>query len=198
MATGVDTDLGLLATTDLAEYVGSTNSTGDYYKLNDVINYVSMRFETETSRNLKSRSYTEVYDGNGKSELYLNNFPLSSTTITITIDGNRAFDDTGDQVTSTDVMLTTGPGLVRLDNDTFSAGTGNVQITYSAGYSTATEHGLTYAAKELGSLMWQRMRQKEAIGVRSESFEGHSVTYENDLPWSVKKVLDTYRDRRFA
>jgi len=198
MATDPSTEIGLLATTDLAEYVASTNSTEDYGKINDIINAVSMRFETETGRNLKSRAYTEVVDGNGGSSLYLNNYPIASTTITITIDSDRAFTDTGDQVTSTDVMLTTDNGLVRLDGETFSAGTGNVQIEYTAGYSTATEYGLTYAAKELGSAMWNRMRQKEAIGVRSESFEGHSVTYETDLPWSVKKTLDQYRDRRFV
>ena len=198
MAATVSAEISLLATADLAEFVQSTGSTGDHGKLNDIINYVSMRFENETGRKLKSRDYTEVYDGNGANALYLNNYPIASTDITITIDAARAFDDTGDEVTATDVMLTTENGLVRLDDDTFSAGRGNVQVEYTAGYSTASEFALTFAAKELGSLMWQRMRQKEAIGVRTESFEGHSVTYENDLPWSVKKVLDIYRDRRFA
>ena len=198
MATGPSTEYGLLGTSDFAEFVGSSGSTENWYKLNDIINGVSQRFEVETGRNLKSRAYTEVYDGNGKNYLYLNNYPLSSTTITITIDSARDFTSTEDQVTSTDVMLTTESGLVRLNDDTFSVGTGNVQISYSAGYSTGTEYLLTHAAKELGYLMWNRMRQKDMIGVRSEGYDGRTVTYENDLPWSVKKVLDIYRDRRFG
>lgn len=196
MSTGTDTDNALVATADAAEYLGSTNSTDNWGKINDLINAAAYRFNAETGRLLKSRSHTEYYDGNGESYLYLNNWPLSSTTITITINANRSFSDTDDVVTSTDVMLSTDYGLVRLDGHTFTSGEKNVKIEYSAGYSTATAHDLVLATKEMVQLMYNRMTKKDLIGVRSESFEGGSRAYETDLPWSVKRVLDMYRDKR--
>ena len=198
MSTGTDTDNALLATTDAAEYLGSTGSTGGWYKINDLINAAAQRFNAETGRLLKSRSHTEYYDGNGTASLYLNHWPISSTTITITIDADRAFTSTGDVVTSTDVMLSTELGLVRLDGHTFETGEKNVKVEYSAGYSTAAAFDLVLASKEMVQLMWNRMDKKDLIGVRSESFEGGSRAYETDLPWSVKKVLDMYRDKRQA
>lgn len=197
MATATDTDNALLGIEDAQAYLGgSTASTSDNDTVRDLINVASWRFNAETGRNLKARDYTEIYDGNGTNTLYLNNWPLASTTITITVNSNRDFTDTGDQVTSTDVMLSTASGEVRLDGDSFSAGTKNVQVEYTAGYSTSNAYDLTYAAKEFLQTLWDRQTARASVGIQTEAYEGMSRTYEQDLPWSVKKLLDMYREGR--
>jgi len=197
MATGTDTDNALLALTDASAYLGlSTASTSDNDDARDLINEVSWRFNAETGRLLKSRSYTEYYDGDGSQELYLKNWPLSSTTITITIDENRAFTDTDDVVTSTDVMLTTESGRIRLDDDNFESGQKNVKIEYSAGYSTSDSFDLTHAAKEFLLVLYNRQTAKEPVNMRTEAYEGISRTFEPEFPWSVMKILNLYREGR--
>ncbi len=198
MATVTDTDNALLGIEDTANFLGETTSdTGNMDNLRDVINAVSWRFNSETHRNLKSRSYTEVYDGDGSTSLSLDNYPLSSTTITITIDNTRAFTDTGLVVTSTDIMLTTDQALIRLDGKTFSRGANNVQVQYSAGYTTSLgdAEDLRWVTKEHVKLMWNREQNRGTIGVRTEAFEGVSRTFELDIPWSVRQVLNLYRER---
>lgn len=199
MSTGTDTDNALLADTDAAMFLGvTTSSTGEMDVLRDTINAVSWRFNTETHRKLKSRSYTEIYDGNGSDDIYLNNYPLSSTTMTITIDDTRAFTDTDYVVTSTDVMLSTESARVRLDGHAFSAGRNNVKIEYSAGYTTGEGDAddLRHAAKEYMKLMWNREQDRDTIGVRTEAYEGISRTFELDLPWSVRTILNLYKERK--
>jgi len=199
MSTGTDTDNALLSVQDALDFLGlgtTTASTSINDKVCDVVNVVSWRFNAETGRKLKAREYTEIYDGNGKTDLYLNNWPLASTTVTITINSNRDFTSTDDQVTDTDVMLSTESGRVRLDGDYFDSGANNVQIAYTAGYSTANAYDLTYAAKEFLQVLWDRETARESISARTEAYEGVSRTMEPEFPWSVKKILDMYRDGR--
>lgn len=197
MATGPDTSISLLTLADAAEYLGDTGTTGNWGKIADLINYVSARMNAECGRALKSDTHTEYYDGNGEDWLLLNHWPLASTSITITIDDSRAYTTTY-QVTGTDIMLDTEMGRVRLDGDEFDEGEKNVKVAYTAGYSTASEFALVGAAKEYLQLMWNRATKRDTVGLRTESFEGGSKTYEGDLPWSVRKVLDMYRDRRVS
>ena len=195
MATGPSTEISLLSLADAKEFLGSTATTDNDGNISDLMNAASLRFETETGRKLKSRDYTETYDGNGKSFMYLNNWPLSSTTITITVDSNRAFSDTDDQLTSTDIMLTTESGMVELDNDSFDLGKKNVQVEYTAGYTSDVAFDLVFANKEYLRLLWAKQTKEIPIGLRNENYEGMSRSFEQDLPWSVKKTLDIYRDR---
>jgi len=198
MALVTDTDNALLSFEDGASFLGVTPaaSTVEDDLVRDLINAVSYRFNTETGRNLKSRDYTEIYSGDGSNELMLTTYPISSTTITITINANRDFSDTGDEVTSTDVMLSTAMGFIQLDGDSFDSGTKNIQVEYSAGYTTDASFDLTHAAKEQLKLMWNRENDRDTIGVRTEAFEGMSRTFEQDIPWSVRQVLNIYRDRQ--
>lgn len=198
MSTSCDTENSLLSLDDAKIWIGVSTSDTTYDPVvYDLINSVSLRFNLETGRKLKARSWTEYYDGDGGDDLYLNNWPLSSTSVTVTIDANRAY-TTDLTVAGTDLMLTTESARVRLDDDAFDEGTRSVKVVYSAGYSTSDAHDLTMAAKEFLGLMWNRYTKKDMIGIRTDGHEGGSRTYENDLPWSVKKVLDLYRDRRFG
>lgn len=195
MSTGTDTENALLALADAKVWLDSTGTTEYDGLINDCINEMSAVFNTECGRKLKARAYTEYYDGNGRSSLFLNNYPVTSTGVTVTIDETRAF-TTDYQVTSTDVIVSTDKGLVRLDGWTFQAGTANVKVEYSAGYSTSDAFVLTRAAKDYLSWLWARYQKHIPVGVRTEGGEGGSRTYETDMPWSVKRVLEMFRDRR--
>jgi len=196
MSTAPSTEISLLSLNDAKVWLGSTGDTDNDGMICDLINSVSARFEAETGRKLKSRSYTEIRDGTGKNWMYAYNYPFSSTTITITIDEARAFTDTDDQVTSTDIQLTTGSGKIWLDNTVFDVGERNVQISYTAGFSTSEEYNLVQAAKEYISLLWSRRTNAIPTGVITEGYEGGSRTYEDNLPWSVRQILNMYRESR--
>jgi hypothetical protein len=199
MATAVDTALSLITGAEALEYLGSTGTTGDWYRIYDLVNVVASRMNSEAGRALKASTYTEYYDGDGGDELILKHYPLTSTDVVIYVDETRAFTDTDYQVSGTDVLLDTEAGIVRLDGDSLSVGERNVRVQYSAGYSSSgSDYALFGAAKEYLQLLWQRASKRDTIGLRTESFEGGSRTYENDLPWSVKQVLQMYKDRRYS
>jgi hypothetical protein len=199
MATGVDTALSLITGAEAIEYLGSTGTTGDWNRIYDLVNVVASRMNSEAGRVLKAQTCCEYYDGDGSNTLMLRNYPLTSTSVTIYVDPTRGFTDTDYQVASTNIMLDTQAGIVRLDGDSFSVGERNVQVQYPAGYSSSgSDYALFGAAKEYLQLLWQRASKRDTIGLRTESFEGGSRTYETDLPWSVKQVLMMYKDRRYS
>lgn len=198
MATGCDTTLSLIADADAVAWLGDTASTANWGRIFDLMNEVAARMNSEAGRQLKASTWTEYYDGNGRDSLFLDHFPLSSTTIVVTVDASRGYTTTY-VIPSTDVVLDTEMGRVRLDGYTFTSGEKSVKVEYSAGYSSSgPAWDLIGAAKDYLQLVWNRATKRDSIGVRSESFEGGSRTFETDLPWSVKRVLEMYKDRRYG
>ncbi len=200
MSTAVDTENSLLSASEAVEWVGSTGSSDLWYRIYDCVNQAAARMNHETGRLLKSRSITEYYDGDGSTWLMLNQYPLSSTTITVTIDdGTRAF-TTDMQLTTTDIRCDTDLGVIQVVGSAFSEGYRNVKVVYTAGYSSSESNStpLVSAQKDYVQLLWNRQNNRGSIGIRSESAESGSRTYETDLPWSVMKVLQGYKDRRYA
>lgn len=207
----IDTVNSLLTLAEVQEYIlGTTGTTSANARLTDLINVVSHRFNTETARYLKSRSHTTYMDGNGKDHIYVDQFPIVSvsTNIDIRVDTDWNF-TTSDKIGSTDIRIYANEGRVFINSNTFDSGEQSVKIVYTAGYTVATTssgstagtipHDLRYAALEMIQLLHGREQRGSAgIGVRSESVEGGSITYEGDMPWSVKQVLDRYRDRRYG
>lgn len=198
MSTAIDTEISLLSAADAVESIGATGSTDKWYRIYDLVNYVAGRMDYEAGRHLKARETTDYYNGDGSTRLLLDQWPLSSTTITVTVDdGTRAF-TTDMQLTSTNIRCDTAIGEIQVVGQAFTEGFRNVKVVYTAGYSSSAEYALVSAAKDYLQLIWNRQTNRGAIGVRSESADGGSRTYETDLPWSVMKVLQGYRDRRYA
>jgi hypothetical protein len=207
MAT-LDSVNNLLNLTQVREHMGTTGSTGENAKLTNIINAVSHRFNSETGRLLKSRAHTTYHDGNGGSVMHLDQYPVVSvsTNIDIRVDSDWDF-TTGDKVSSTNIRIYANEGKVYIDNDTFDVGEQSVKVVYTAGYTvSSTSTGSTvgtipgdlqYAALEFVQFLWRR-ESGSNVGIRSESVEGGSITYEDGMPWSVRQVLDRYRDRRYG
>lgn len=194
MAT-LDTTNNLITLNELKDYLGTdTGSTSNDGRFNDLINKVSWEFNTITDRKLKERSHTEYRDGNGLDYIYTNEWPIVSvsTDIDIRIDADRDY-TTGDKVDSTSIIIYSTEGKIHLEDQSFAAGEQSVKLVYTAGYSTIP-HDLSYAAKEYCRLLWKR-EQSNRIGIKSESVEGGSITYEDGMPWSVRQILNLYKRR---
>ena len=198
MGTSIDTSNSLVTLYDVKKYLGeSTSSTANNYRINSIIDEVSWRFNSETKRLLKSRSLTEYYDGDNSFVLLANQYPITSvsTSIDIRVDVDRTY-STSDKIGSTSIVIYSTEGKIVLTDDVFEYGSKSVKVVYTGGYTTIP-HDLSGAAKEMIRLKFNN-ETKNRVGVRSESVSGGSITCENDLPWSVKRVLDLYtrKDRR--
>lgn len=193
----LDTVNNLISLSDLKLYLGISTGTTTYdARLTDIINAVSWRFNAETGRKLKARAITEYRDGDNSTFIFTNEYPINSnsTDIEIYIDTERSY-STSDKVSSDDIVIYSTMGKIVLDDDSFDEGAQSVKIVYNGGYSTIP-YDLQYAAKEYARLIKHR-EDSNNIGVRSESVEGGSITYAEDIPWSVKMVLQKYKKKDY-
>lgn len=197
----MDTGINLVSLGELKTFIeGSTTGSTTYdTRYESVIDSVSAYFNNYTGRHLKSSTYAEYYDGNGEDEMHLNQFPITSTGITLyLLDATRSA-TTDYVVTSSDILIYADEGKILLTDDTFTEGNNNVYVGYTAGYtSSGMPADLKRAALETCQVFWNREEKKDRVGVRTESYEGMSRTYESDIPWGAKQVLDYYKCRRFA
>lgn len=212
MAVFLDTANSLLTLTEVKSYLGDTGSDyEDRYKR--LINAVSHTFNRETNRLLKEREVTEYRDGDGGTEIDLRQYPITSdtTSIDIRIDTDRAY-STGDKVGSTSITLYEDIGRVAMDDNSFDKGVQSVKIVYRAGYtidSSGTTSGassastgtlpydIQYSALDMVRYLLNR-ETDNLIGIRTLAAEGRSISIETDMPWSVVKTLDKYKDKRFG
>lgn len=92
-------------------------------------NAVTEEIERETGRIFVTRSFTEVLDGTGTSELCLRGYPAVVVS---------AFTLNGTAVAATDYTLDADAGILKHETGVWTKGTGNYSITYTAGYARAS------------------------------------------------------------
>jgi len=199
----LDTVNNILTLPELRSYLGST-STGEDTTYKRVINNVSSRFNTYCDRKFKARNCTEYYDGDNSTRLWVRTYPINSnaTSIDIRIDTDRTF-STSDKVSSSSIIIYSDMGKIVLDDDSFDAGRQSVKVSYNGGYTVSSTSStgstgtmpsdLRYAAMEMCRFYLNREKDNR-VGIRNFAAEGASVSYETDMPWSVKQVLDLYRN----
>lgn len=189
----LDTVNALITVAEFKDYLGqSTGSTSYENRYADLINTASYRFNSVTDRKLKARATTELRDGTGLNYIHTNEWPINNTaaTIDIRVDTDREF-TTGDKVDSTSIVIYSTYGEIKLDGDIFSQGMQSVKLVYNAGYATIP-FDLQYACKEYCHVLWSR-EQTNHVAVKSESVEGSNVTYEPDMPLTVRRILESYK-----
>ncbi len=178
---------------DLSEaktYLGIDDADQD-----DVLGFlmqaVTELFETNTGRVIAARDITEVYDGNGSDSLYLNTYPVNSTneTIDVRLDGNYDF-DAQTQIPAASLFVDGEMGRVLYVGGRFWRKYG-VQVTYNGGYTTIP-HDLKMAALHMLSHLYQ-VRNESHEGMTAYSRGDVSLTYAEDLPPMVGRVLQRYR-----
>ena len=99
--------------------------TDDDTLLESLINRISAAVESYCRRKFKARDYTEKYDGDGTTVLYLKQYPVNSVT-TLKISGSV--------VDSANYVIYDEVGKIVLRYTYFPEGLQNIEVTYNAGY----------------------------------------------------------------
>ena len=158
--------------------------------LQRLITAMSQECRTFTGRNFDVQTYTEKRSGKGYDQhvLFLREYPVVSIT-SLSIDSNAvsARVGTGNGFTFTNELQN---AAVALYGYTFPRGVNNIQVVYSAGYSSLP-HDLTQSCIELVAY---RYASRGRIGHQSKSLAGETVSFiTTELPDTVKKVWDRYK-----
>lgn len=137
-------------------------------------------------RALELATYTEAYDGNDKSTIFLRHAPVKSVT-TLTVNGAAVTVGslTAPTYPQATVIIIPSGGLRYTDGNYFPAGVGNVIVTYVAGFDTMPED-IRQAVVSWSALLF---KDRDRSGLSSEGVGGQSTSFTRDMPPFVRDVL---------
>lgn len=146
--------------------------------------------------NLLETEYEDkLFDGTGGSTLDLRVYPINSISsiYEIDTDGNE-INITNELVTSYDIEDSYIRFKIASDYTSFTAGSKNYKITFSAGFTTLNMPSeLSYAASYLVAINYNKITN-DMIGISDAKFKDIDVKLDSvELPVLVKRVLDRYR-----
>lgn len=150
-----------------------------------LIDSASAAVEAYLSRTIMSASHSDVRDGNGGRSMMLAQYPVTAVSA-VTVNGqpipqSAGFGESGWRLANRSLVL---------EGYSFAKGLGNVQIDYTAGYSTVPAD-IEQACIETILLALER---RSHIDVSSKSLAGETVSFITaDLPPSARKALDPHR-----
>ena len=157
-------------------------------KLNEIINRVSWRANSETQRQLKARSQTEYYDGCGGIELWLRNWPASG--LTLYQDSDRTF-ASGAIIASGDFVLYEDSGRVVLTGTTFTQDFKIIKAEYTGGYSTIPYDLQQEVIMEVARIFQSYEHKTFIASSRSTDLAG-TTSYVVDERSAFKAALQNY------
>ena len=181
----------IIETDDLKEFLKITNDESDDF-LEKCILWAQGIIESHCKRTFEEAEYTaEEYTGDGSGILYLRQYPLVEVTA-ITID-DAAMSDVGSDC----VKLNARTGAVYLVSAVFTKKDyPNVQITYTAGYSSDDmPEEIRYAVIELAALIWKESTKGDGrLGMNSEMVsEAGSNQFLHKMNPMTLKGISKYR-----
>jgi hypothetical protein len=171
-------------------WLGKQQETQDERALiEQLINGLTEAIEKEIRRPVKARARTERHHGPGSRRLWLDVRPAASVTVLrlLNYDGTvyRTF-------ATTDYYLDGETGSVFLFKETFPLAMYNVEVTYTAGWSTVPE-SLKLAAQLWIRKLWKD-RDTERDEIASISVNGTTTTHVvGPMPPTVKSLLAPFR-----
>ena len=203
--------MSLVTLAKYKSYLGITDTTKDT-DLTDLQSAVEKRVKEYLNRDLEPTTYTdELYNGNGKYELILRQFPLvsiSSIKVYDGIDSNNAETWTT-LVEHTDydrLIIPKEAYSVILDGYRFVRGLQNYKITYVAGYGTVGTGGTTsipddiqQACKELLKITYANspISGDNRLGFLSISDNAgggsQSLSIDPDIEMKILKKIDRHK-----
>jgi len=156
--------------------------------LKSIIDSISTSIEKYCSRTFLSTSYTEYYNGDGRSILYLKNYPIISIT-SIHEDDNWVWDSS--TLISTSYYRTFDDlGIIFKDGTRLDTGRLNIKVVYVAGFTTIPSDIQNVAIVE-SIRMFDNMKTLN-LSSRSENNSTTSYIIDGFLPKS-KSVLNLYK-----
>ena len=157
--------------------------------IDNLIDATSARIESYCNRKFLSRSYTEYYDGVGASTLYTDNYPILSVA---SIYDDAVWEwDVSTLITGTSYRIANSNSIVAKSGYSFSSGSQNIKITYTAGYTTVP-YDIEHACVVEIFRVFDKVKD---IGVFSRTTAtGDTSTYvTNDFIDATKTTLDKYK-----
>lgn len=178
-------DLTDLATVKAYIFHGNaTPPTTDDPLLTRLISAASEYIYSSLKTVVTSATYTEVRDGHGGQKMMFANIPATAVS-SLKING-----------TVIPAAVGQGAGYIFTENliavrgYQFSRGIGNVEISYTAGYTTVPAD-IVQCCVELVALRYQ---ERKRTGQVSLNIDGQTVTFsQRDEPAAVTSVLNAYR-----
>jgi hypothetical protein len=182
----------LTTVANVQQYAGNDNqitASGSAATIQALITRVSTEFYSYTGRNILSGTYVETYNGTGSQNLVLNQYPVLSVS-GISINGHSV-----NQTNNGNGYITgwNNDNQQIFVNNGICKGFQNVQVTYTAGYSTVPGD----IEQSVIDYVLILLAKAGRIGVVSKAIEGMSDRYIGDLegvPKSVKEVWNSYRN----
>lgn len=152
-----------------------------------MIGRVSTAFETYCGRIFNSATYTEYYDGNGHSNLYLDQYPVTSIT--------SINDDTSWLWTSSTLIPSASyriqdKRMVVYNGNFSNPGIQSVKVVYVAGYTDIPEDLRQSCVEESARKFKHRTDFDETAKTMGD---GSATFQELDILPQTKRILNSYR-----
>lgn len=179
---------GLISLAEAEAYLEVASDTGGPLDtlVNECINSASEFFDTYTNRRLRQGNYTHQMDGTGQHVLKAREWPITAIT-TINLDSAWVFGG-GTLVAATDYFVDSEALIV--GKNVWSQGIRNYKVVYTAGYSTAPQD-LKHACLLMVEFLF-RGQNDQRLGIQSRSKIGETLTFFEDMPKPIFKILDQY------
>ncbi|HMX42100.1 MAG TPA: phage head-tail connector protein [Elusimicrobiota bacterium] len=186
----LDTTNALVSLAEAKTFLKISASSEDSV-IEDFINRASIWANDYTGRRLKSRSNSDVYDGDGSDILLLRDYPVNAVTLF------QIVDEPVPLIIYEDFSLNAENGIIKTKNGRMiTKGFQNVTITYTAGYSTPPETIKEAVLLYVGHL-YRRQYADQKFGVQSETVGDRTTTYgSDDIIPKAKALLNPYRSER--
>lgn len=197
--------MAILAASHIKTYLGITAST--YDTVLDVIAMALNSFAKQyCGRDFESTTYNygtsgheddAIFDGDNTQFLILPHYPIISvTTLRINetaIDESEGIHESGWFIYNRD------GGMIGLRGYEFIGGVKNIELVYTAGYSTVPAD-LKQALVEQGAYMLKEGAKDQLLGFSTKTHADGSITsfVTNALLPRTRMVLDTYRKKAFG
>ena len=166
-----------------------TAQTGKDSLLVDLLNAYNGKIENYLGVTLINSTYTEYYDGNGTSSLFLKHYPIVSVT-SLTLDSTAL-------VLNTDYYIR-DDSYIKLDGDVFTSDLNNVLIVYVAGWGAARANVPDVIKNSLKTWV-MRVFKAEIVDFNTRFDESSLANIKSQMmPWDIKQDLDFYRCRRWG
>jgi len=153
--------------------------------LERLVTAASVWFKNQTGCDFTSASYTDYFNGNGGRQYTCKVYPVTAVSSVlvdgVSISARVAVTDTGYSILDDGIYLV---------GYTFTRGTKNCSIAYTAGYTTIP------ADAEQAVIEWASMeyKQRDRIGQMNRSINGESVTWQVlSIPTSIQSAIDSYQ-----
>lgn len=164
-----------------------------------VADAVTALIESETGQVFVSRALSDTYDGTGGRVLLLRRYPVASVASLSILRSPE--DAAAEVIDAADYRVLGATGRVQLlgGAGVFSVGLGNVAITYTAGFgaqdAATLPADIVDASLELIKLKYDQ-KAAGAIAASTVSVGPSTFTVRQDIPWHVRRVLDSWMDRK--